>query len=139
MLTRLQLPILRYGYALFWTGLVILVLLQSSSQPVVGPAAPPGKPTLEREIFLTTGHIVAFSVMSLLWWWAFSSHFPITKALIFAALIALPLGIITELAQSFVPDRSASLSDLLVNVAVAIGTLYLIHFNSTDLPRPALS
>jgi VanZ family protein len=127
MLVRLQHPLFRYCYAIFWTGLVTLVLLQSSSQPVVGPAAPPGHPTLEREIFLTTGHIIAFSILSLLWWWAFISRLPMIKSLIFSALIALPLGLVTEILQTLVPDRSASLFDLAVNMIVTLLTLYIIH------------
>lgn len=115
-----QHPALRLLYALAWTALVTLVLVQSSSQPVVGPAAPPGPPTLEREILLTSGHAVAFSILTFLWWWALYALTP-------AVLISLTVGIATEWAQTLVPDRSASLFDIATNTLVIGLTAWLIR------------
>lgn len=120
-----QHPTLRFVYALVWTALVTLLLVQSSSHPVVGPAAPLGQPSLEREILLTSGHIIAFSILTFLWWWALLriSQHPLTMAIV----IGLILGIVTEWAQSFVPDRSASLFDLATNIVVIGVTAWLIR------------
>jgi len=117
-------------YALAWTALVTLVLVQSSSQPVVGPAAPPGPPTLEREILLTSGHIVAFSILTFLWWWALLTISP--RPLLHAILIGLALGIVTEWAQTLVPDRSASLFDMATNIVVIGLTAWVIRFKMLE-------
>ena len=114
-------PALRWFCTLAWTTLVLVTLLQSSSQPVIGPAAPPGEPPLEREILLTVGHVVAFAGLTLLWWWGLSAHTTSPSALLMAVLIALLIGIFSELAQANVPDRAASWFDLLVN-CITIGT-----------------
>jgi VanZ family protein len=120
-----QRPALRLLYALAWTALVTLVLVQSSSHPVVGPAAPPGPPTLEREILLTSGHVVAFSILTFLWWWALIplSSYALTQAI----MIGLILGIVTEWAQTLVPDRSASLFDMATNTVVIGLTAWVIR------------
>jgi VanZ family protein len=125
-----QHPLLRFAYALAWTALVTLLLVQSSSHPVVGPAAPPGQPSLEREIFLTSGHIVAFSILTFLWWWALlpiSAH-PLTHTIV----IGLILGLVTEWAQALVPDRSASLFDMATNVLVIGVTAWLIRAKASS-------
>jgi VanZ family protein len=120
-------PVLRWAYALGWTALALVTLLQSSNQPVIGPAAPPGPPPLERELLLAVGHIVAFSILTALWWWALSASMNTRAALVLAVLIALTIGTLTEIAQASVPDRSASWEDLAVNWLVTIVTAWRIR------------
>lgn len=125
-------PIARYSYALLWSALITLLLVQSSQQPVVGAAAPPGSPPPEREIMLFLGHVVGFSVLMLLWWWAFVARLQVVRALILAVVVALCLGIITELAQTLVPDREASWFDIITNtvtIVVTAGSIW--QFNRT--------
>lgn len=119
--------LLRQGIALAYTALLLLFLLQSSSQPVVGPAAPPGEPDLGREILLTFGHVLGFSLLVLLWWSAFDLTLPSGRAILLAVIIALVLGLMTELLQTLVPDRGASLFDLAVNWLVTLATAYAIR------------
>ncbi len=111
----LQHPALRWLYAAGWTALITLLLLQSSSQPIIGPPAPPGKPTLEREILLTIGHGVIFATLLILWWWALIPRCGFSVALAAAVALSLALGTFTEAAQASVPDRMASWSDLIAN------------------------
>lgn len=119
-------PALRWGYAAAWVLLITVLLLQPSGRPVVGPAAPPGPPDLGRELYLTTGHIIGFSVMTALIWWALAATLPSRRALHIAVLLALLLGIMTEWAQTLVVDRTASLFDLSVNIGVTLLTARLI-------------
>jgi VanZ family protein len=107
-------------FALAYTLLVTVLLVQSSSQPLVGPPAPPGPPNLVREIELTLGHVVAFSGLVVLWWWALVALLPTPRALFVAAAFALIFGLLTEVAQSLVADRQASLFDLAVNWTVTV-------------------
>jgi VanZ family protein len=118
-----QNPLVRQFVALAYTALLTLVLLQSSSQPYIGPAAPPGPPDPARELLLTSGHIIGFALLVMLWWQAFD---PSPRALLMAVLIALALGLVTELLQNFVPDRSASVFDLATNIVVTLATALLI-------------
>jgi VanZ family protein len=119
-----QNPLVRQVIALAYTALLTLVLLQSSSHPYVGPAAPPGAPDPGREILLTAGHIIGFTLLVFLWWWGLS---PAPRALLIAVLVALLLGTITEILQNLVPDRSASLFDLATNYIVTLAAAWIIH------------
>jgi VanZ family protein len=110
--------------ALAYATLLTVMLLQSSSHPYVGPAAPPGAPDPGREVLLTSGHIIGFSLLVLLWWWALM---PAPRALVAAVLIGLLLGTLTEILQNLVPDRSASLFDLVTNYVVTLGAAWVIH------------
>jgi VanZ family protein len=123
-------PILRHVLALAWTLLATVLLVQSSSQPVVGPAAPPGAPDLIREIQLTFGHIVAFSTLVFLWWWAARVYLPSKRALFAAVVFAAMFSLITEAAQTFSANRSPSLYDLIVNWLVIIVTAIWIPTDS---------
>ncbi|HLV35304.1 MAG TPA: VanZ family protein [Spirillospora sp.] len=125
-----QHPLARWSAALGWTALVLVLLLQSSSQPVIGPAAPPGDPPLEREILLTAGHVVAFAVLTALWWWALSLHTGPQRSLVLAVMVALLISVCTELAQAAVPDRAASWFDISVNVLVTLVTAWRIQTRS---------
>ncbi|MBZ0285451.1 MAG: VanZ family protein [Anaerolineae bacterium] len=112
--------------AVAYAALLTLVLLQSSSQPVVGPVAPK-EFNLAWEILLTTGHIVGFSLLVVTIWWGLCPPAPLPWTLIAAVLFACVLGLTTEVLQSIVPDRSASLFDLGVNWSAALLTAYRIY------------
>ncbi|MBZ0299039.1 MAG: VanZ family protein [Anaerolineae bacterium] len=114
----------RWLLAVGWTALILVLLLQSSSQPVIGPAAPPGQPSLGREMLLTSGHIVGFSILTALWWWALSQNISARAALAAAVVLALLIGTGSEIAQAAVPDRSASWFDLMVNWGVTLATAW---------------
>jgi hypothetical protein len=82
----------RRGLALCFTVLTTVLLVQSSSHPIVGPPAPPGAPDLKREIVLTIGHIVAFASLVVLWWSALLPDLPSRRALFVAVGFALIYG-----------------------------------------------
>lgn len=126
MLARiLRLPLaLRWLFALIWVGVVTLTLLQSSEHPLVGPPQPPGPVSLEREIFLTSAHIVAFAGMMFLIWWGLQ---PARRALLVALIFCMSYGVATELLQTLVIDRGASFSDLFFDFAASGMMAYLIH------------
>lgn len=119
-------PLFRHALALGFTLFTTVLLVQSSSKPMVGPPAPPGAPDLKREIELTIGHIVAFGTLVSLWWWALLPDFPSKRALFVAVGFALIYGVITEIAQSAVPDREVSLFDVAVNWSTTALTAYWI-------------
>ncbi len=127
--------LLRQMAAVAYTALLTLLLLQSSGRPVIGQPAPPGPPDMARETLLTGGHIIGFSLLVLLWWWALSATSSSHHALVLAMVIALVLGCLTELLQTLVPDRSASWSDLVVNIIVTMGTAWLVHARSGRTAR----
>lgn len=110
----------RLGLAAAWTLTLTIILVQSSAQPLVGPAAPPGQPDLLREVQLTGGHVIAFAGLVLWWWWALILKLPPQRALFVAVGFALIFGTLTEFAQWFVVDRGPSLFDLAVNWSATI-------------------
>lgn len=116
----------RLALAVGWTLLVTITLVQSSANPVVGPAAPPGHPDLWREIQLTSEHVVVFGALVWLWWWAFSARLAPPRALFVAVGFALIFGALTELAQTALSDRQASFFDMAVNWTTTIMTATFI-------------
>lgn len=114
-----------------------LVLVQPSAEPVVGPAAPPGEPTPARELLLTMGHVVAFTVLTTLACWTFNAHMAFRPALLLAIGFCVVYGLLTELAQTLVPDRNASLWDIAVNTTVTLMVAFAIdrahhHFTKSQ-------
>ena len=110
----------RWLLALAYTLFVTVMLVQSSSQPLVGPPAPPGAPDFWREIELTLGHVCAFAGLVVLLWWALLALLPTPRALFVTVAFAVIFGVMTELAQTLVADRQASLFDLAVNWTVTV-------------------
>ncbi len=117
---------LRVALAIAYTAVLTLVLVQSSANPLLGPAAP-REFNLAWEILLTLGHLVGFSLLVIVNWSALATITTSRRALITAVIFACLLGLITELLQGFVPDRSASLFDLACDCGVSFATAYLIH------------
>lgn len=113
---------LRRLYAVVWVALASVALLQSSMHPLIGPALP-GPTTPERELFLTAAHLATFSGLLVLIWWALH---PARHALLVALLFCWSYAIATELLQTLVPDRVASLYDLWMDFAAAsIAALFI--------------
>lgn len=110
----------RWLLALAFTLLVTVLLVQSSSKPLLGSPAPPGAPDLKREIELTLGHVGAFFGLVVLWWWALQAVLPTPRALFVTVSFAIIFGLLTEMAQTLVADRQASLFDLAVNWTVSV-------------------
>ncbi|MCA0457701.1 MAG: VanZ family protein [Chloroflexi bacterium] len=116
----------RIALALGYTALLTLVLVQSSANPLLGPAAP-REFDLAWEILLTMGHLVGFSILVLVNWSALATVTTSRRALVATVVFACLLGLISELLQTLVPDRSASLFDLGCDWLVAFATAYVIH------------
>ncbi len=117
---------LKWLMAVAYTATLTLLLLQSSAQPVVGPIAPKDQ-NLLWEILLIAGHLLGFGLLVLIVWSALVTVAPSRRALITAVIFACALGFVTEVLQSFVPDRSVSLFDLLVNWGVSVSSGRYIH------------
>lgn len=129
MIAKLQHPILRRLYVIGWIALVTVTLLQSSQQPLVGPAAPLSF-DLGWELLLTLAHAAAFGIMIALLWWALH---PARRALPVALVFCCVYGGVTELLQTAVPDRGASLGDFAVDCLVS-GIVALAIYYRASLP-----
>jgi VanZ family protein len=117
--------ILRWTAALGYTALMIAYLLQQPGAPTVEIVAPVAAPYWQREIAFTMGHIVGFGTLFLLWLTALRPHTP-ARAWIAAVVVALSVGLVVEALQSQIPDRSASLYDMVMNT-VGIGLASVVQ------------
>jgi VanZ family protein len=129
---QLWITLFRWTVTIGWIVIMLALLLQSSGRPMVGPAAPPGSPDLGREIYLMIGHIVGFAVLTLVLWWALVANLSVSRALMMAVVFALIFGIVTELLQTLVIDRTASWFDLGVNTLVTLMVGYMIRILKPD-------
>ena len=77
-------------------------------------------------LWFCTKFLVIVGVLVMLWWWALSTSLAEPRALFVAVGFALIFGVMTEVAQSAVPDREVSLFDLAVNWSVTIIAAVLI-------------
>jgi VanZ family protein len=121
-----QPPWLRAIFAVIYVTALTLLLAQSSQNPVIGPAAPE-EFNLAWEILLVCGHVAGFAGLVTTCWWALLPLSTAPRAVVAALLFALALGFVTETLQSLVPDRSASLFDLIVNWGVSAATAYYLQ------------
>ena len=118
--------LLRIVVAIGYIAVLTLILLQSSAHPYLGPSAPP-EFNLGWEILMTLAHLTCFGLLVVVIWSALTTVTSSNRALVVAVLFACSLGLITELLQTLVPDRGASLFDLACDCGVAFSVAYLIH------------
>lgn len=116
----------RLAVAVAYTALLTLVLVQSSAKPMLGPAAPKDY-DLGWDVLLTFGHLAGFGGLVLLNWAALVRLTPPRRALLVAVVFACLLGLVTELLQMLVPDRSASLFDLVCDWGVSLAVAFVIN------------
>ena len=105
-------PFIIWSATLGWTVLLLFLMLS------------PGEDTAAEEVsgFFggtelsdAVGHVNLFGVLTALWQRALALHIGKHRALTAAVAIGLGLGVATELAQLFIPDRGAGLADMLAN------------------------
>lgn len=116
----MQLSPVRWLLAILWSLLLTLFLLQPEADPLIDLGLPRGDSTIQRELFFSTLHLLAFALTCLVWFWALRGRFNPRSSLFAAVFIAIALGIVTEALQSLTLDRHASLIDLIANIG---GTL----------------
>ena len=116
MVARLRSSIaLRWAAVIAWMGVIFFL----SSRPDL-PNFAPGLPGLEE----IGGHLTVYAVLAALLWWALHGsgvRYPATWALV----LAVVYGATDEYHQSFVPGRTMSVSDLMVDL-IGAGAVLLI-------------
>lgn len=106
--------LIRWALALGWTALTcgLMLLPGPKGSPVDNVSRFFGGTELTDAI----GHVIIFATLALLWQWTLRVHIASDRALRAGLLVALLLGVFTEIGQSFVPNRGANLWDLLANI-----------------------
>ncbi len=113
-----------YGHVgLRWTAVAawMAVIFFLSAQPRL-PDLAPGLPGVEE----IGGHLLAYGVLAVLLWWALRGTGTRTPAT-WALLAAILYGATDELHQHFVPGRTATVEDLLVDLIGASLGLLLVN------------
>lgn len=113
-----------YGHVgLRWTAVAawMAVIFFLSAQPHL-PDLAPGLPGVEE----IGGHLLAYGVLAVLFWWALRGTGTRTPAT-WALLAAILYGATDELHQHFVPGRTATVEDLLVDLIGASLGLLLVN------------
>lgn len=113
--------------ALCWSALLTLLLLQGEADPVIDLGLPHGENTLAREFAFSTLHLLAFGLTSACWYWALGRAADKRRALLAACVIAIALGVSTEILQSYTLDRHASWLDLAANIGGALLAAHIIR------------
>jgi VanZ family protein len=107
---------IRWGIALAWTLYLTILLLQPELQPILPTGLPPAPPSLEREIFYTSMHLLFFGITAVLWCFALEKDLSLVMVMLIAALFLVSFGFVTELAQGTVAGRTPQVSDMLANI-----------------------
>lgn len=102
-------PRQRYVITLLWSVVFCMLLVIPLSLNM------PEEKTLFKRLLFTAAHFSGFSIMSGLWVWTLLTRINLTQALAGSALICLPLALLTEYSQQFVPSRQTELVDYLAN------------------------
>ena len=122
--------LLRFGVAAAYTAFITVLILQPSGQPVIGPAAPPGPPSLRRELLLTLGHVAVFIPLLIVWYAALRTLKSYDDALRTAARFCLLFAVVSEIAQVAAINRSVSFFDAAANcLGIGIGIWIIARMN----------
>ncbi|MCX7671012.1 MAG: VanZ family protein [Anaerolineae bacterium] len=98
------------------------VIFALSAQPHL-PDLAPGLPGVEE----IGGHLVAYGILAVLLWWALRGTRSTTPAT-WALVITMLYGVSDELHQYFVPGRTTTVDDLLVDLIGASLGLLLVSW-----------
>jgi VanZ family protein len=124
--------LVRWSGSLAWTALALyLMLAPGNNRQVDGLSKSAGG----SDITDALGHVVIFSILALLWYWALLGRHPKRNALATAIGFSLGLGISTELAQTIIAERGASWLDLSANSLGIVIAVVCIVFQS-QIPKP---
>ncbi len=116
----MQLSPVRWLLAILWSLLLTLFLLQPEADPLIDLGLPRGDSTVQRELFFSALHLLAFALTCMMWFWALRGALNPRSSLMAAIFIAIALGIVTEALQTLTLDRHASLIDLIANIGGAL-------------------
>jgi VanZ family protein len=84
------------------------------------------------------GHAALHGTLTLIIYWTLHRRIGFARALWIALLVAMSLGLSTELIQHFTPGRSMQLSDLLGNWLGAMTVALLISFRHASSDAPSV-
>ncbi len=116
ILKRFDVPaVSRWLILIAWMSVFLIYLLQSEAHPLLSTGIPPGPPTLARDAFFSTIHLLAYVVTTLLWVWVLITRLPFTRALGVTFVLVISMGFLTEVGQTLTPDRHFQLIDLAAN------------------------
>ncbi len=117
-----QQPLIYYWLPLLaWMG--IIFWFSSQPQPFEMPES------WQQELVGKAGHMIGYAGLSLLWWRALAAHRSTSerRVLALAFLLTVLYAVSDEYHQTFVPGRSGSLMDVLIDAAGAGIGLWLLH------------
>ncbi len=122
-LNILQLPALRVLSFMAWIGLVLVFTLTPGDSALVEKTsvALGGSDYTD-----ANGHVLLFSILTMLCFWALTLRFSPRSALILSAGLGLLIGTGTEFAQVFIPYRGAAWLDLGANWIGVLGGVTLV-------------
>ena len=115
-------PLIYYWLPLLaWMG--IIFWFSSQPQPFEMPES------WQQELVGKAGHMIGYAGLSLLWWRALAAHRSTSerRVLALAFLLTVLYAVSDEYHQTFVPGRSGSLMDVLIDAAGAGIGLWLLH------------
>jgi VanZ family protein len=119
-----NLVFIRWPITLLWTAFtVFLALAPSDDTSFVTRLSQASGGT---EITDAVGHVMLFGLLTVLWYLPLARRYNHRRVLLWSIVLALTIGIVTELTQSFVPDRGTSVLDLAANsVGVALAAIWI--------------
>lgn len=115
-------PLIYYWLPLLaWMG--IIFWFSSQPQPFEMPES------WQQELVGKAGHVIGYAGLAFLWWRALAAHRSTSerRVLVLAFLLPVLYAVSDEYHQTFVPGRSGSLMDVLIDAAGAGIGLWLLH------------
>ena len=118
--------LLSWAVAVGWTAFVLYLLMRQGNTPSV-----PFWGSFFRmdfspeELREAVAHFIMFGILTLLWWSTLIQHYSVREALLATVVIAVLLGMGTELGQYFVA-RSSVILDLVANLAGILVTMLFL-------------
>ena len=118
--------LVRWSATLAWTAFTVALMSRPSNVGIVHDLSLFFGGT---ELTDAAGHVVLFGTLAALWYWTLTGRLKRQRALLLATGIGVAVGIATEFAQYFVPERGVALIDILADCLgplIVAGILYAL-------------
>lgn len=113
--------VVRWLSAIIWTIILSVLLLQPENQAVIPKVVQPAPPSLKRELFFSSIHLLTFGFTAFLWCFALDIKADSKRNLFIIGMMLLSFGLSVEYLQSSIPGRSSQWWDMLANSIGIIG------------------
>jgi len=137
----------RYALAMIWLGVVLFLgtayFATTNTAPFilpllkkVAPGASNAQLHATHRVLRNLTHVAEYALLALLWFWAIAARTGrLVRATWIALLVCLACALADEAHQAFIPSRTGSLRDVVIDASGAAAALLIARARPTSRAR----